>query len=104
MRNIQLITVDLDGTLLTSEKVLAPGGTRSLKAAAEDGIHIILASTRNPHFVQKYCRTLEIHDPIICSNGAQIWGHRKDLSGVITLSPGKQPWKLPNWRTHTIGS
>ncbi len=73
-RDIQLIAVDLDGTLLTSEKGLAPEGARSLKAAAEDGIHVVLASTRNPHFVQTYCRTLEIEDPMICSNGAQVWG------------------------------
>ena len=34
----------------------------------------ILATTRNPDFVLPLCRSLEISDPIVCSNGAQVWG------------------------------
>jgi Cof subfamily protein (haloacid dehalogenase superfamily) len=34
----------------------------------------VLATTRNPESVQHFCRSLEIDDPIICSNGAQVWG------------------------------
>jgi HAD superfamily hydrolase (TIGR01484 family) len=33
-----------------------------------------LATTRNPDFVRPFCRLLEINDPIICTNGAQVWG------------------------------
>jgi Cof subfamily protein (haloacid dehalogenase superfamily) len=71
---ILLIAVDLDGTLMTSEGVLAPEGARLLKKAAHDGVHIVLATTRNPDSVQAFCRSLEIDDPIICTNGAQVWG------------------------------
>ena len=73
-RSIRLIAVDLDGTLLTSDKTLAPEGARLLKQAAEEGRHVVLATTRNPDSVRPLCRALETSDPIICTNGAQVWG------------------------------
>ena len=73
-RKTRLIAIDLDGTLLTSEKTLAPESTRLLRKAAQDGMHVVLATTRNPDSVQRFCHALEINDPIICTNGAQVWG------------------------------
>ena len=69
-----LVAVDLDGTLLTSDGTLAPLGADMLKQAAAGGTHVVLSTTRNPDYVQPICRLLEIHDPMICTNGAQIWG------------------------------
>jgi HAD superfamily hydrolase (TIGR01484 family) len=37
-------------------------------------VHVIVATTRNPDFVGTLCRSLQINDPIICANGAQVWG------------------------------
>jgi Cof subfamily protein (haloacid dehalogenase superfamily) len=71
---IQLVAIDLDGTLLTSEGTLAPEGTRVLRQAAQHGVYVVLATTRNPDSVQRFSHSLEIDDPIICSNGAQVWG------------------------------
>jgi Cof subfamily protein (haloacid dehalogenase superfamily) len=71
---ILLIAVDLDGTLLTSEGTLATEGARLLRQAAQDGVRVVLATTRNPDSVQPFCRSLEINDPMICTNGAQVWG------------------------------
>lgn len=83
---IRLIAVDLDGTLLTGERVLAPEGARLLTRVARSGICVVLATTRIPESTQQYCRALEIDGPIICSNGAQVWG-----------SP-----EGPVWAHHTI--
>ncbi len=47
---IALIAVDLDGTLLTSERVLAPEGVRSLRQAYHRGVHVVISTTRNPVF------------------------------------------------------
>jgi len=73
-REIRLIAIDLDGTLLTSEKTLAPEGAHLLRKAAQNGVHIVLATARNPYSAQRFCRSLEINAPIICTNGAQVWG------------------------------
>jgi hypothetical protein len=72
--HLQLIAVDLDGTLLTSKKTLAPEGAGLLKEAARQGKRVVLATMRNPDSVLPLCRALQIEDPIICTNGAQVWG------------------------------
>ncbi len=72
--NISLVAVDLDGTLLTSAGTLAPRSAALLTRAAQQGLHVILATTRLPDSVQAFCRQLSLVHPIICINGAQIWG------------------------------
>ncbi|MGH8057023.1 MAG: HAD family hydrolase [Candidatus Entotheonellia bacterium] len=68
------MAVDLDGTLLTSAGTLAPRSATLLTRAAQRGAHVILATTRLPDSVQAFCRQLDWHHPMICINGAQIWG------------------------------
>jgi Cof subfamily protein (haloacid dehalogenase superfamily) len=74
MNAISLVAVDLDGTLLTSASILAPQSAALLTRAAQRGVHVILATTRLPESVQAFCRQMDLHDPFICLNGAQIWG------------------------------
>ena len=74
MRTTALVAIDLDGTLLTSQHVLAPEGARRIARAARSGVHVVLSTTRNPDTVQSFCRQLEIDSPMICTNGAQVWG------------------------------
>jgi Cof subfamily protein (haloacid dehalogenase superfamily) len=68
------VAVDLDGTLLTSEGTLAPRGASAIRRAVQQSVRVVLATTRNPESVLPLCRSLEIDDPLVCSNGAQVWG------------------------------
>jgi len=72
--DLSLVAVDLDGTLLTSAGTLAPRSAALLTQAAQRGVHVILATTRLPDSVQGFCRQMDLHHPMICINGAQIWG------------------------------
>ena len=45
-RNIRLIGVDLDGTLLTDDKKLCPGAEETIKKARENGIQIVPVTGR----------------------------------------------------------
>ncbi len=72
--HISLVAVDLDGTLLTSAGVLAPRGAESLSRASRAGVRVVLATTRLPASVQGFTRALGIADPVICTNGAKVWG------------------------------
>jgi Cof subfamily protein (haloacid dehalogenase superfamily) len=74
MSPAELVAIDLDGTLLTTQHVLAPKGARRIAQAARAGMHVVLSTTRNPDTVQSFCRQLEIDGPMICTNGAQVWG------------------------------
>jgi hydroxymethylpyrimidine pyrophosphatase-like HAD family hydrolase len=71
---IRLIAIDLDGTLLTSEGILAPMGSQLLKQAAQKGVHVIPATSRVLASVRPFCQQLGINGPAICTNGAQIYG------------------------------
>lgn len=79
-QDIRLIAIDLDGTLLNNQGQLSPGNRRSIQRAYKQGIHIILATTRNYEDVQKVCVILGINDPIICANGAHIY---ESLTGAL---------------------
>ena len=80
---IRLIAVGLDGTLLTSKGVLASEGARLLKAAARDGVHVVLATSRVIDSVPNLWRSLEIGSPVICTNGAQVYA---SLDGPVWTS------------------
>jgi hydroxymethylpyrimidine pyrophosphatase-like HAD family hydrolase len=71
--DIALVAVDLDGTLLTSEGVPEREGARALREAASRGVRVVLATTRTPGTTAELCRQIGIADPIVCTNGAQIW-------------------------------
>lgn len=71
---IRLVAFDLDGTLLTSTRVLAPEGTQLLKIAARQGVHVVPATSRVLDSTRPLCQQLEINGPVICTNGAQIYG------------------------------
>lgn len=72
MAKIALIATDLDGTLLNSNKKVLPQTRRLLQRASQQGVRVVIATTRTVDFVQELCRMLEITDPIICANGAHV--------------------------------
>jgi hydroxymethylpyrimidine pyrophosphatase-like HAD family hydrolase len=47
---IELIAFDLNGTLLTSEGIPAPVGSQLFKEAAQNGVHIIPATSLERSF------------------------------------------------------
>ena len=53
---IQLIAVDLDGTLLRSDGVPSPEGARALAQAAQRGVRVVLATARNPYSAGAFAR------------------------------------------------
>lgn len=72
-----LIAVDMDGTLLTNEKVIAPKTKRLLKKLNKQGHLVILASGRPSRALYRYYDELELNSPLVCYNGAFVF-HPKD--------------------------
>lgn len=70
---VQLIAIDLDGTLLTSRKSISRRTHTALAAARDQGIHIVLATARPPRSVRGYYEALKLATPQINYNGALIW-------------------------------
>ena len=65
-----LIVLDLDGTLLTDEKVISDKTKLTLKKAEEKGHHIMIATGRPYRASEVYYRQLGLKTPIVNFNGA----------------------------------
>lgn len=89
MLRTKLVAVDLDGTLLTGERTLAPGGVRSLRQAVHQGVYVVLSTTRNPGGTRLFCREIGTDAPMICTNGAQVWGSPEGPVWVCHTIPRK---------------
>jgi 5-amino-6-(5-phospho-D-ribitylamino)uracil phosphatase len=74
---IRLLAVDLDGTLLTSDKRISPATVEALRAAGRDvGVHVVLASARPPRTVLPFYEQLGLDTPMINYNGALVYDPR----------------------------
>ena len=70
---IRLIAIDLDGTLLTSDKRISQATAAALSDAIRiAGVRIVLASARPPRTTLPFHRQLELDTPIVCCNGALV--------------------------------
>ena len=76
MDEIRMIALDLDGTLLNSEKVLTPRNLKALEAAASRGIEIVPATGRFYRGMPAAIRDLPFVHYVITMNGAQVFDVR----------------------------
>lgn len=70
--SIQLIALDLDGTLLNSDKKISPRNKEALKRAADKGVKLILCTGRASSAVKDYVEELGIREPVITFQGSKI--------------------------------
>ncbi len=76
----ELICIDIDGTLLNSEKELLPEVRRAIRRASEAGMEVVLGSARMPAGVESVEKELEIGCMKICDAGAYILAGNKCIS------------------------
>lgn len=69
---IRLIAIDLDGTLLNSDKRISQPTARALARARAEGIRVVLASARPPRTVLPFYRQLGLSAPMVNYNGALV--------------------------------
>ena len=71
---IQMIAVDLDGTLLNSAKRLSPLTQKVFREAHhERAVRVVLASARPPRSVMPFYEQLDLDSPMINYNGALVY-------------------------------
>lgn len=71
----RLLAIDIDGTLLTSERVPHPLNIEAIRRAQENGITVVLASGRIASSIRKFSDELGLDGAMICSNGAHVQGN-----------------------------
>jgi Cof subfamily protein (haloacid dehalogenase superfamily) len=94
---ISLVAVDLDGTLLTHAHAPASRGAALLTQIARMGVYVIIATTRMPDYVARLCRALGIDAPMICLNGAQVWGAPDGPVWVDRVIPRQVALEIARW-------
>ncbi|MEP6956072.1 MAG: Cof-type HAD-IIB family hydrolase [Chthoniobacterales bacterium] len=80
MRRIKLVLADVDGTLVTHEKILTTRAIASVQALADAGIAFAITSGRPPRGMQMFAEPLRLTTPLAAFNGGRFV--RPDLSLV----------------------
>src|ERR1700704_3024519 len=80
MVSIKLLLADVDGTLVTHEKILTPRAIASVRALAGAGIAFAITSGRPPRGMQMFVEPLSLTTPLAAFNGGRFV--RPDLSLV----------------------
>ena len=77
---IKLVLADVDGTLVTHEKILTQRAIASVQALADAGIAFAITSGRPPRGMQMFVEPLKLTTPLAAFNGGRFI--RPDLSLV----------------------
>jgi Cof subfamily protein (haloacid dehalogenase superfamily) len=67
---IDLIALDLDGTLLDERDGVSPANRRAVRAALELGVRVVLVTGRGADAPARLVRELKLNLPAICAHGA----------------------------------
>lgn len=88
----RLLAIDLDGTLLRSDRTPHPENVTAINRARQAGIRVVLASGRISMSVLDFSRTLGLDGAMICSNGGHVQG--PDNSELLHLGLSKEAVKI----------
>ena len=87
---LHVAALDLDDTLLTKEKEVAPETRRALEAWLDSGREIVIATGRPPRYAREIPEFLHCH-PRICYNGAWLeYRQRVIYRNPISADTGQQ--------------
>jgi len=70
---LRLIALDVDGTILRSDRSLSRRTRRAIARARYAGLHVTLITGRHRQEVDFLARSLALTDPVACCNGAFIY-------------------------------
>ena len=76
--DVRLIGLDLDGTTLTSDKVLTPHTKEVLEKCLAEGIQVLPATGRVKSGIPEYLTQIEGMRYVILSNGASVLDLKED--------------------------
>ena len=81
---IDLIALDLDGTLLAPDETISPRNRAAIAAALAEGIRVVLVTGRGVDMPIRVSRELGLNLPVICCHGAltKDFGANKTLEHV----------------------
>src|SRR5699024_40201 len=79
MKDIKLVALDMDGTLLNSSEEISDKTKAVIKSALDKNIHVVLSTGRSLTTSFPYGQELNLTSYIITCNGGEIWTIEKEL-------------------------
>ena len=79
MKDIKLVALDMDGTLLTSDGEVSPYTEQIIKKALDKDVHVVLSTGRALATSYPFGQALNLTSFHITCNGGQIWTMGKEL-------------------------
>lgn len=76
-RSHDAIVLDLDGTLVSDSGALHPRNVAALRAAAEAGVRVMIATGRSSVSAHPILEELSLETPAVVFNGAGLYAHRE---------------------------
>ena len=76
---IQLICIDMDGTLLMNQHDIALVDQEAIEYALNQGVHVAITTGRVYNCARLYAKRIGLQTPIIASNGAFIGGVQDEV-------------------------
>ncbi|GAE94419.1 hydrolase [Gracilibacillus boraciitolerans JCM 21714] len=83
-KDIRLIALDMDGTLLTNDQQVSSANKKAIKQAREKGIEVIISTGRHYQTSSIIAKELDIHY-LITVNGSEIWSMAGELIARQTV-------------------
>ena len=72
----RVIALDLDGTLLTSNKTILPASLEALARARAAGFQVIVVTGRHHVAIHPFYQALALDTPAICCNGTYLYDYQ----------------------------
>ena len=104
-QRIKMIAIDLDGTLLNSQKRISEADMEALQAANDQGIEIVPVTGRNYSFALPVAQMLPFDVPLVTTNGAVIRSRSGEtfLRTVLPIAIASHILRVtPEFRPYTV--
>jgi Cof subfamily protein (haloacid dehalogenase superfamily) len=69
---VEALACDLDRTLIAEDGILRPRTRRALRAARNEGLHVVIVTGRMFRSVRPYVDEAGLDDPVVCYQGAVV--------------------------------
>jgi Cof subfamily protein (haloacid dehalogenase superfamily) len=103
-RDISLLITDVDGTLLTPDKVLTRGAAAAVRQLADAGIGFTLISSRPPRGLERLVEQLDVRLPFGAFNGGSLVAPDLSLIEAHRLAPGAARQALDLLAAREVGA
>lgn len=72
-KEIKLVALDMDGTLLNDDLEVSEENAQAIKQAIHEGVDVVLATGRPMAMVESFSKDLDLPSYLVTVNGGEIW-------------------------------